>query len=37
MRPKSLGPFGSALGQKGPIDGLKHRFNPLKTQLTPIF
>ena len=42
MRPKSL--FGSdlglhwvCLGQKGPIDGPKHRFNPLKTQLTPIF
>lgn len=35
MRPKSL--FGSDLGQKGPIEGPKHRFNPLKTQLTPIF
>ena len=44
MRPKSLGLLWVRLGlpwvflgQKGPIDGPKHRFNPLKTQLTPIF
>ena len=44
MRPKSLGLLWArlglpwvCLGQKGPIDGPKHRFNPLKSNLHPIF
>ena len=32
-----LGPLWVCLGQKGPIEGAESRFNPLKTQLTPIF
>lgn len=37
MRPKSLGPFGSVWVRRVRLRELKHRFNPLKTQLTPIF